>query len=75
MTGSSALRRSMATTNPIFSALRVAARVPDFNAFPKTERGTELMTGAAGLVEARQLRALHIRAAERGASRDQDVRA
>jgi aspartyl-tRNA synthetase len=33
-------------------------------AFPKTARGTDLMTGAPGTVDARQLRDLHIRLAD-----------
>ncbi|MCA1684550.1 MAG: aspartate--tRNA ligase, partial [Planctomycetia bacterium] len=38
--------------------------IRDCIAFPKTARGTDLMTGAPGLVDARQLRELHVRNAE-----------
>ena len=38
--------------------------IRDCIAFPKTARGTDLMTGAPGTVDARQLRELHIRATE-----------
>jgi aspartyl-tRNA synthetase len=38
--------------------------IRDCIAFPKTARGTDLMTGAPGLVDARQLRELHIRVTE-----------
>jgi aspartyl-tRNA synthetase len=35
--------------------------IRDCIAFPKTARGTDLMTGAPGMVDARQLKELHIR--------------
>ena len=35
--------------------------IRDCIAFPKTARGTDLMTGAPGTVDARQLRELHVR--------------
>ena len=38
--------------------------IRDCIAFPKTARGTDLMTGAPGTVDARQLRDLHVRVAE-----------
>jgi aspartyl-tRNA synthetase len=38
--------------------------IRDCIAFPKTARGTDLMTGAPGDVDARQLRELHIRKVE-----------
>jgi aspartyl-tRNA synthetase len=38
--------------------------IRDCIAFPKTARGTDLMTGAPGTVDARQLRELHLRGAE-----------
>ena len=38
--------------------------IRDCIAFPKTARGTDLMTGAPGTVDARQLRELHVRATE-----------
>jgi aspartyl-tRNA synthetase len=38
--------------------------IRDCIAFPKTARGTDLMTGAPGTVDARQLRDLHIRLTE-----------
>ena len=38
--------------------------IRDCIAFPKTARGTDLMTGAPGTVDARQLRELHIRSTE-----------
>jgi aspartyl-tRNA synthetase len=38
--------------------------IRDCIAFPKTARGTDLMTGAPGTVDARQLRELHIRVTE-----------
>jgi aspartyl-tRNA synthetase len=38
--------------------------IRDCIAFPKTARGTDLMTGAPGTVDARQLRELHIRMTE-----------
>ena len=38
--------------------------IRDCIAFPKTARGTDLMTGAPGMVDARQLRDLHIRKVE-----------
>jgi aspartyl-tRNA synthetase len=38
--------------------------IRDCIAFPKTARGTDLMTGAPGTVEARQLRELHVRLAD-----------
>ncbi len=38
--------------------------IRDCIAFPKTAKGTDLMTGAPGQVEARQLRDLHIRVTE-----------
>lgn len=38
--------------------------IRDCIAFPKTARGTDLMTGAPGQVEPRQLRELHVRLAE-----------
>jgi aspartyl-tRNA synthetase len=38
--------------------------IRDCIAFPKTARGTDLMTGAPGTVDARQLRELHIRITE-----------
>jgi aspartyl-tRNA synthetase len=37
--------------------------IRDCIAFPKTAKGTDLMTGAPGVVEARQLKELHIRQA------------
>jgi len=40
--------------------------IRDCIAFPKTAKGTDLMTGAPGIVEPRQLRELHIRLLERG---------
>jgi aspartyl-tRNA synthetase len=38
--------------------------IRDCIAFPKTAKGTDLMTGAPGMVDARQLRELHIRMTE-----------
>jgi aspartyl-tRNA synthetase len=38
--------------------------IRDCIAFPKTARGTDLMTGAPGAVDARQLRELHVRLTE-----------
>lgn len=38
--------------------------IRDCIAFPKTARGTDLMTGAPGLVESRQLRDLHLKQTE-----------
>jgi aspartyl-tRNA synthetase len=38
--------------------------IRDCIAFPKTAKGTDLMTGAPGTVDARQLRDLHVRATE-----------
>ena len=38
--------------------------IRDCIAFPKTARGTDLMTGAPGTVDARQLRELHVRSTE-----------
>jgi aspartyl-tRNA synthetase len=38
--------------------------IRDCIAFPKTARGTDLMTGAPGKVDARQLRELHVRITE-----------
>jgi aspartyl-tRNA synthetase len=38
--------------------------IRDCIAFPKTAKGTDLMTGAPGLVEARQIRELHIKVTE-----------
>jgi aspartyl-tRNA synthetase len=38
--------------------------IRDCIAFPKTARGTDLMTGAPGAVDARQLRDLHVRVTE-----------
>jgi aspartyl-tRNA synthetase len=38
--------------------------IRDCIAFPKTARGTDLMTGAPGTVDARQLRELHLRLTE-----------
>jgi len=38
--------------------------IRDCIAFPKTARGTDLMTGAPGTVDARQFRELHLRAAD-----------
>ncbi len=38
--------------------------IRDCIAFPKTARGTDLMTGAPGTVDARQMRELHIRSTE-----------
>ncbi len=38
--------------------------IRDCIAFPKTARGTDLMTGAPGTVDARQLRELHVRITE-----------
>jgi aspartyl-tRNA synthetase len=38
--------------------------IRDCIAFPKTARGTDLMTGAPGAVDDRQLRELHIRLTE-----------
>ncbi len=38
--------------------------IRDCIAFPKTARGTDLMTGAPGTVDARQLRELHVKLAE-----------
>ena len=38
--------------------------IRDCIAFPKTARGTDLMTGAPGTVDARQLRELHVRTVE-----------
>ncbi len=38
--------------------------IRDCIAFPKTARGTDLMTGAPGMVDSRQLRELHIRLTE-----------
>jgi aspartyl-tRNA synthetase len=35
--------------------------IRDGIAFPKTQRGQDMMTGAPGLVDERQLRDLHIR--------------
>jgi aspartyl-tRNA synthetase len=35
--------------------------IRDCIAFPKTAKGTDLMTGAPGLVEPKQLQELHIR--------------
>ena len=35
--------------------------IRDCIAFPKTARGTDLMTGAPGTVDARQLKELHLR--------------
>jgi aspartyl-tRNA synthetase len=40
------------------------SNIRDCIAFPKTARGTDLMTGAPGLVEPRQLRDLHVRVTE-----------
>ena len=38
--------------------------IRDCIAFPKTAKGTDLMTGAPGTVDARQLRELHVRSVE-----------
>ena len=38
------------------------ANVRDVIPFPKTQKGTDLMTGAPGDVDERQLRDLHVRA-------------
>jgi aspartyl-tRNA synthetase len=40
------------------------SNIRDCIAFPKTAKGTDLMTGAPGVVEPRQLRELHIRLTE-----------
>jgi aspartyl-tRNA synthetase len=40
------------------------SNIRDCIAFPKTAKGTDLMTGAPGTVEPRQLRELHLRPAE-----------
>ena len=38
--------------------------IRDCIAFPKTAKGADLMTGAPGAVDARQLRELHVRLTE-----------